>query len=334
MPRSSRVGMTLIRRAALSNDRIREAAAKSETERRISVSTYIASLDAAEQCLTYADHVLGQATGEPLSAHDIVVVIGGEVVVPDVSDNEFEGTAELDAYSCISVTKYDLDGTIEKTAEGVDVLAYNEELIPIERVAYISLRRLPNIFPEINFTDVPERARSIAARYLITLIAGFVGNRVFGIALSHDDMSGCLNESNWVGGERASYYIEDYCQRCISGYEHYHVLGKYESHTLTELLRSISALCQVADNIERIVKSDERATLWLNIGLVAVSLNLLDAFIFDMALAGYDKDYVPEWLHSALTIKPHVPAVAVGVCVFLIGAFYLVRYFRNRARLP
>jgi hypothetical protein len=262
------------------------------------------------------------------------VVIGGEVVVPDVGDNEFEGDAEFDAYSCISVTKYDLDGTITKTSEGIDILDYNEALTPLQSVAHVSLRRLPKIFPEINFTDVAERARSISARYLISNIAGFVGNRTFGVAIAHDDMFGCLNESNWVGGERASYHIDDYCQRCVNGYMHHHVLDKYNSHPASELFGSLSALCRVSETLDRIVKSNERAALWINIGLVAISLNILDAFIFDMALAGYDKDLAPAWLHFALTMKPHVPAVAFGLGVFLIGASYLLRYALSRARLP
>jgi hypothetical protein len=37
-----------------------------------------------------------------MSEKDIIVVIGGEVIVPDVTDNEFEGDAAKDAYSCIS----------------------------------------------------------------------------------------------------------------------------------------------------------------------------------------------------------------------------------------
>lgn len=156
----------------------------------------------------------------------------------------------------------------------------------------------------------------------------------FGVALSHDDMFGCLNETNWVGGERANYHIDDYCQKCVSGYMHHHVLDKYNSHAAPEIFGSLFALCRVAEALDRIVKSNERAALWINIGLVAISLNLLDAFIFDMALTGYDKDLAPAWLDYALTIKPHLPAVAVGLGVFLIGASYLLRYARNRARLP
>ena len=329
-----RLGIHLTRRKPLSNDKIREAAPKTLGERRIAVSTYITSFDAAEQCLTYADHVVGQGTAKPLSDEDIIVVIGGEVVVPDTSDNEFEGDAEFDAYSCISVIQYDIDGTITKTSEGIEILDYNEALTPVQNVSFVSLRRLPKIFPEINFTDIAERARCIVSRYLISNIVGFVGNRTFGVALAHDDMFGCLNETNWVGGERASYYIDEYCQRCVSGYVHHHVLDKYNSHPSPELFASLYALCRVSGTLDRIVKSNERAALWINIGLVAISLNILDAFIFDMALAGYDKDLVPAWLHFALTIKPHVPAVAFGLGVFLIGASYLLRYARSRARLP
>lgn len=57
--------------------------------------------------------------------------MGGEVVVPDTDDNEFEGDAEFDAYSCIAVTKYDIDGTTTKTSEGIDILDYNDALTPI-----------------------------------------------------------------------------------------------------------------------------------------------------------------------------------------------------------
>jgi hypothetical protein len=316
--------VNLVRRAALKNEGIREGAAKSLTERKAAVATYISTIDAAEQCLDFVD----------LSEGDILVAIGGEVIVPDVINNEFEGDAEFDAYSCTSVTKYDLDGTVEKTAEGVDILDYNENLTPVQNVGFISLRRLPKIFPEINFTDVDERARSIAARYLISNIVGFVGNRVFCVGLSHDDMSGCLNESNWVGGERASYRIEYYCRRCVAGYKRSGVLEKYKDHKVGTLLKSLFALCRVPREIEETVSSNEKVTLWINIGLVAVSLNILDAWLFDLAVTGYDREYSPAWLHSALTFKPHFPAVTFAVGVFVIGASYLLRYVQRRRKIP
>lgn len=116
--RTPRLGINLTKRWSMSNDKIRESAPKTSAEQRISVSTYITIFDAAEQCLNYADHLVGQGTAKPLNDEDIIVVIGGEVVVPDVGDNEFEGDAEFDVYSCIFVIKYDIDGTIAKTSEG------------------------------------------------------------------------------------------------------------------------------------------------------------------------------------------------------------------------
>jgi hypothetical protein len=144
----------------------------------------------------------------------------------------------------------------------------------------------------------------------------------------------CLNESNWVGGERASYRIEYYCRRCIGGYKRSGVLEKYKNHKVGTLLKSLFALCRVPREIEGTVRSNEKVTLWINIGLVAVSLNILDAWLFDLAVTGYDREYTPAWLHSAFTFKPHFPAITFAVGVFMIGASYILRYVQRRARIP
>jgi hypothetical protein len=330
----TRVGISLEKRRPLSNDNVRESAAKTTTERRVAVSTYLTSEDAADQCLQYAENILYRRKTEFLSESDIVVVVGGEVIVPDVTDNEFEGDAAQDAYSCISVIEYGLDGVINKTSDGIEILDYNDQLAPVQKACYVSLRRLPYIFPEIDFTDVPERARGIAARYIISNIIGFVGNRSFGVALSHDSMSGCLNESNWVGGERASYQIDDYCPKCKANYRLNSVRDAYRNHTTDELLASLSAIGRCSDNLDKIIRSDEKASLWFNIALVAVALNIFDAFIFDMVLAGFEGDWVPRSLHSELTIKPHVPAIVFALGVGLVGVLYLARYVWRRSTLP
>jgi hypothetical protein len=203
--RTPRLGINLTKRRPLSNHTIREAASKTLTERRISVSTYITVFDAAEQCLNYAEHVVGQGTAKPLSDEDIIVVIGGEVVVPDVGDNEFEGDAEFDAYSCISVTKYDLDGTITKTSEGIDILDFNEALTPGQSVAHVSLRRLPKIFPEINFTDLPNER---GAFLLVTSFPILLDLSAIEPSASPLRMMTCLDASTrvigWVVNEQAT----------------------------------------------------------------------------------------------------------------------------------
>jgi hypothetical protein len=329
----TRVGISLHKLQPISNDSVRESAEKTITERRAAVSTYITSEDAAAQCLQYLEDILYRTKTEFLSEKDIIVVIGGEVVVPDVTNNEFEGDAAKDAYSCISVIEYGLDGVINKTPDGIEILDYNNRITAIQNVCYVSLRRIPYIFPEINFTDVPERARGIAARYIICNIVGFVGNRSFGVALSHDNMSGCLNESNWVGGERDSYLIDDYCPKCKANYKLSSVRHVYENHTTSELFASLSDIGRCSDNLDEIVQSNDKVSLWFNIALVAVGLNIFDAFIFDMAIEGFE-DWVPRSLHSELKIKLHVPAVGFALAVGLLGALYLLRHLYRRSTLP
>jgi hypothetical protein len=99
-------------------------------------------------------------------------------------------------------------------------------------------------------------------------------------------------------------------------------------------LTSLSAIGGCSDNLDEIIRSDEKASLWFNIALVAVALNIFDAFIFDMVLAGFEADWVPRWLHSELTIKPHVPAVVFALGVGLAGLLYLARYVWRRSTLP
>jgi hypothetical protein len=88
----SRIGISLEKRRPLLNDNVRESAAKTTAERRAAVSTYITSEDAADQCLQYAENIPYRSKTEFLSKNDMVVVIGGEVIVPDVTDNGFEVT--------------------------------------------------------------------------------------------------------------------------------------------------------------------------------------------------------------------------------------------------
>lgn len=51
----SKIGISLEKRRPLLNDNVRESAAKTTTERRAAVLTYITSEDAADQCLQYAE---------------------------------------------------------------------------------------------------------------------------------------------------------------------------------------------------------------------------------------------------------------------------------------
>jgi hypothetical protein len=146
-------------------------------------------------------------------------------------------------------------------------------------------------------------------------------------------MSGCLNESNWVGGERESYQVDDYCRKCKANYRLSSVRDVYKNHDTSELLTSLSNICRCSDDLDEIVISNDKASLWFNIALVAVFLNIFDAFIFDMAVAGYD-DEAFRSLNSELKMKLHIPAVGFALVVGLLGTFYILRYLYRRRTLP
>jgi hypothetical protein len=94
--------LDLRKRKTLVNVGIRKAAPKSMTEREKAVATYILDTDAFEQIIDHARNKLNWLDERPLGG-DIVIGVGGEVVVSDVDDNEFEGDAALDTYSSISI---------------------------------------------------------------------------------------------------------------------------------------------------------------------------------------------------------------------------------------
>ena len=128
--------------STLHNRALREGAPKTTDERAKAVSSYIADVDAFRK-LEAAGRSYLASHPRPYGEGDIVIGIGGEVVVPDIATNEFEGDAALDAYSMIGI-----DAAIE------DFKIDNDAPRPYQNVAMLSLRRLPHVFPEINYDQI------------------------------------------------------------------------------------------------------------------------------------------------------------------------------------
>jgi hypothetical protein len=320
--RLPRHGVTLMRRTRLQYRDIREAAAKTPDERRKAVDTYIEGCDAFEQIEAHASGLMA-SYGEKQLGDNTVVAIGSEVVVADNDDNAFEGDAAQDAYS------------LQWMSEG-ELRQVGDHLLPLKNVAFISLRRLAFVFGEAVLTDNPERARAIVARYIIINLANFVGNRAFDASLFHHDLTGCLNESSWVGGERDAYYVEGYCQRCEQQYRDMCVSPKHDRWHTEEVLAAVQRLLQVPDEIDRIVRSTQRIIFWVQFCTVTVATQIFAAAILDIGLRTdwWDDQTDQSKLAWLPHVKTHDIAYFVAAIFGAIGIGMLVRHARRHARLP
>ena len=326
--RSRWAGLNLERRKPLQFRETRSAAPKSIVERDRAVETYIEEEDAFSQIVSYVKTQLDLQKGGKLADDDLIIAIGGEVVVPDISDNEFEGEAARDAYSC---TWFSGTGTCDGSEYGnPDILDDNDHLGPLQRAAYISLRRADYVFPEIIFTDSPERARAIMARYIIFLITSFLGNRTFRYSLFHHDMSGCLNESNWVGGERDSYFVAGYCTRCQKSHEQFGCAKCYKGWGANRVNSAIEELLSVSDYADKIVKSTRRTEFWVEFALVAVAMNIVSAMLMDVGIPRLDTEKDVWFTH----IKTHSSAGALALLAVIFAVILIWRHIRHRRQLP
>ena len=331
LPRVSRGGLNIQKRTALSYKDNLDDSSKGDEESDLSLKTYMSIDDVSEQALQYSKIIVEGFTGKPLTSDDLIVLLCGEVVVRSVIDYEFEKDAGLDSYSLISVPSFD---KCPLTANSREICDYNNSIQPNQQVGVISLRRLPIVFPEINYTDVPQRARNIVSRYMITNIASFVANRTFAVFLSHHEMTGCLNETNWVGGERESYYADDFCQGCLDDYTHYQVNARYSRFSVTSVCSAVRSMTKIIDDFDETIRSAEKAYLWINIALVAVSLNIADAIFVDVVWREHEELHWPAWIQPWFLVKPHWPALLFAILVALFGGAYLARYFQKHRNLP
>jgi hypothetical protein len=327
---TGKVGVALRKRKELVRAEIRLAAPKSLSERKKAVSTYISDADAFEQVLAYLEYGGDRISGRPFNHNDIVIVVGGEVIVSDAADNEFEGDAAWDAFSCQWIGENIEEDGATDGGQAIGILEDNNTLTPLQQFSMVSLRRATLIFPEIMYTDNIERARSIISRYIIYNAVFFVGNRSFGRTVLHHDMTNCLNESNWTGGERDSYYVDGYCQRCQNIYEEAKVVERYRQWSFEQLITALREMLKVPDQLDATVRSTEKASLWMNLAFVAIALNIFDAWIMDVALIDFDHE-ASFW---PIRIRPHWPALTLAVLACVSAGIYLWRYFRRRRQLP
>ena len=332
LPRVSRGGLTVQKKTELSYKKSPNGPAENMDESDLSLQNYFSVDDVSQQAIKYSKNLIEESTCRALSHDDLIILLCGEVVVRSTIDYKFEQNAALDAYSLISVLSF--EEVCPLTESSNEICAYNNDIQPCQQVGVISLRRLPVVFPEINYTDVPQRARNMVSRYMITNIASFIANRTFSVFLSHHKMTGCLNETNWVGGERESYYADDFCQSCLKDYNHYKISVRYSRFSVEKVLFAVRAMTKVIDRFDETLLSSEKASLWLNVALVAVSLNIVDAIFVDVVWREHEELKWPEWIQPWLLVKPHWPALFFAAVVALFGGFYLLRHFQRHRNLP
>jgi hypothetical protein len=312
-----RQGVVLEQKTKLQNKVIREAAPKSERERKEAVETYIEEADAYEQLAIHARRLAIQFDEGPVG-DDILIAVGSEVLVWDNEDNMFEGDAARDASS---LSWMDASDTRIPTTNSLH----------LQQVAMISLRRLNYIFEEAVQTDNPERARAIAARYIISNLVSFAGNRSFNISLFHHALTGCLNESAWVGGEREAYHVDGYCPCCRKQYEQANVAAKHGDWSVTELLAAIEKMLCEPDKIDDVVRSTQRFLFWAQFGAITIAANIFAASILDIGLRWDWWDQPSEWLSH---VKTHDIAYAVAALFFATGISILCSHLWRHAKLP
>lgn len=246
-----------------------------------------------------------------------MIGIGGEVIVQDI-DRELEGTAEVDAFSCLS------------TLGRVDVDEDNEALGKFEQIGVISLMRLGMAFPEVVVTDDPQRARSITARYLILNVVNLISNRAFARTLCHEESNGCNNQTAWIGGERESYYIHGFCDDCHDGYRQLGVARKYSRFQVETIIPALESLLKIPDELEARLKKNRKNKELFNIAVITIATGLISNLILDVSFDQIDR----EWHFHALHVKSHASASVIALLAIIFGTLLSLNSYLSKQKLP
>jgi hypothetical protein len=285
---------------------------------------YVVDLDAFEQI----NEFLNQNVNGGLKDYDLAAAICSRVYVPDVSDNEFFGD-EKDAYSCLG--------------SGISILDINNNHNnPYRNIAVISLARLSIVYPEAwDSNKEGEEKRAIISRYIIANIAHLLAGRMFAEDLDRNHQAMCVAESNYFGGERASYHAKGLCQECeqkvmtpqIGLADKYkgRLKKKYKSifkrREIKEPVRVVKAINEVTCVAEKIDnKIKRKATMKRRIELAGV---VVFAGLTAALLAGYSKgqsvfDYSID----------HYIAVSIAFVSVLLVIYYKIIMWRIDKSLP
>ena len=336
---SYRSGAKIERITPLANVKPKQIGAKTLDERQVAVDTYIEYKDVFRQLLEFTSsrdledpettfrarvrqffdsfrRVLSKRP-DRFRDDDLIVGIGSEVAMPDL-DAEAEGTAELDAYACLSYWGDD--------SEGMDNNIYE----PLNQVCFISLRRLALVFPEATSTDQPERARALVSRYVIMNVAGYLAARTVASSPGHFEATGCLNEEAWIGAEREGYYVRGFCDACLDKYESLPVAVIYKRWSTAELVKAIEKMADVPRQFDESLKNFARRTDYRRFAALTVATGLFSNLLLDVTLRPWDvqKDF------SHFHVNTHYLAIATAITAIAISYGIGYATARSRSRLP
>jgi hypothetical protein len=144
-------------------------------------------------------------------------------------------------------------------------------------------------------------------------------------------MTGCLNETNWVGGERESYYVAGYCDECLSKYKIYGTARRYNDWLVQELLSAIGRMLRVPDKFDEVVRSTEHFQFWIKFCAVVVATNIMSGMLLDLVLKwDLDKDTHTWFTH----VKTHWLAGGVALVSAALAVVLLAWHLRRHHRLP
>jgi hypothetical protein len=322
-----RAGLLLEKRQDLIHAAIRSAAPKPDAEKRNAVDTYLNVEDVLQQILDFASTWMHQ-TNQTLNERDLVIGIGGEVVVLDDPTNQFEGDAEADAFSSLTL------GVDSEKIGDLNAFDDNNNPKPLQQACVISLRRVRVVFPEVLYTDNNERARAVLSRFIINIIAQHLGNRTFGRSIWHASMSGCVNETNWVGGARESYYVGDYCDACKEYYRDQHVARKYPYIDVESALSLIRSILKLPDAFDNSIKLAEKSRFWIEFAAVSVCVNITIASVLDLSIRRLDEERMPLFSIANVEVKTHLIAWAIAILAFVAASSFFTISYRRRRFLP
>ena len=333
-----RTGVPLKRNVSLVKTVPKANGQKTPDERSAAVSTYIEYKDAFQQFLHYAathsiersgnrlkqalrkitDAVHRRKSSEPrFDSTDLIIGVGAEVVVPDL-EMEAEGTAEIDAYSCLSYWGEDDSGMDNNVFE------------PLNHVVFVSLRRMVLVFPEVISTDQPERARSLVSRYLVMNLAGYLGGRTFPRFVDHDPATGCLNENAWIGAERESYNIKGYCDDCLEAYERLPVANDYARWSADQIIGAVELMARLPDRIDDVFKRLRRRSFYGEFAVLTVATGIFSNLLLDVTVRSWDIDRDFRSVHY----KSHDIAIVIASMAVLMAIGVSYSSSRARHRLP
>jgi hypothetical protein len=301
--------LPIIKNTPLRHVKFNDSHRKPPDVEREAINSYIVDFDAFAQIKRF----LERNASNGLKDDDLAIAISSDVYVPDIPDNAFDSDAASDSYSCLGsgVTVNDTDNNKDKQ---------------FHNIAIISLARVGLIFPEAWDKDRDVHARrAIISRYIITNIAHFLAGRIFSQDLDRDHQALCVAESNWMGGEKASYQARGLCELCKERVKQIGIADKFnEKSNWSEFTKGIDDVTGVADRIDKMVEERGRYKYFIQLAAVVAAAGLVANL-----LAGYSRE--STILEYTLN---HYPAVLLAILCALTAALLRIRIWYRNKRIP